>query len=309
MNLYKNIKVAILVGFACYINVFAQQDPQYTQYMYNTTTINPAYAGSREVLSFNGLYRSQWVGLEGAPKTAQFSLNSPLNQGKMGLGLSFYNEEIGPSIENNFTLDYSYTLKFGRDETKLSFGIKGGFQLLDVDYNKLLIDNPNDQVFQNNIDNRFQPIVGIGAMLHTYDWYVSLSTPNLLSTEHYDNSSISTASERMHLFLTAGYVFDLNDVWEFKPAFLMRAVTGSPIGVDISTNFRYRSKFTLGAAYRLDAAVSALAGFQISDQLMIGYAYDFDTTDLGRYNDGSHEVFLRWELFSRNKNKYSARFF
>jgi type IX secretion system PorP/SprF family membrane protein len=313
MKFIKNkvsIHVLLVALFALTINhVHSQQDPQFTQYMYNTATINPAYAGSRDVLSISGLHRSQWVGLDGAPKTSQLSAHTPLGSGNMGLGVSFYNEEIGPAKENNFVIDYSYTLRFNNDDLKFSFGLKGGFQLLDVDYTKLLIYDPNEAIFQNNIDNRFQPIVGIGGMLHTNKWYIGLSSPNLLNTEHYDNSSISTASERVHIFLTGGYVFNLSDMWEFKPAFLMRGVSGSPLGVDMSANFRYNEKFTLGAAYRLDAALSALAAFQVSNQLMIGYAYDFDTTDLGQYNNGSHEIFMRWELFTKVRKKVSPRFF
>ncbi|MDO5986438.1 type IX secretion system membrane protein PorP/SprF [Flavivirga amylovorans] len=310
MIIYKNKNIKWLVFMVLLsLPVLAQQNPQFTQYMYNTATINPAYAGSRGLLSMTGIYRSQWVGLEGAPKVAQFSLNTPIGVNGVGLGFSVYNEEIGPSIENNIAIDYSYTIPFSDRDTKFSFGLKTGFQLLDVDYNKLLIYNPTEPIFQTNIEDRFQPIIGVGAMLHTDTWYVGLSVPNVLNTEHYDNSTISTASERMHVFVTGGYVFDLNDMWKFKPAFLTSIVSGSPLGVDVSANFWYNQKLTLGAAYRVDAAISALAGFQVTDQLMVGYAYDTDTTDLGRYNNGSHEIFLRWELFTRTRNKISPRFF
>ncbi|WP_430969184.1 PorP/SprF family type IX secretion system membrane protein [Spongiimicrobium sp. 2-473A-2-J] len=290
------------------IPAIAQQDAQYTQYMYNTITINPAYAGSRGFMSFNGIYRSQWVGLEGAPKTSSFSLNTPVN-GNVGVGLSFSNDEIGPSIENALALDYAYTLQVARNETKLSFGIKAGVQLLDVDFTKLLIYSPLEPQFQTNIDNRLTPLIGLGTMLHHDKWYVGISAPNLLRTEHYENSTLSTASEQLHVFLTGGYVFDLNLDTKFKPAFLVRYVNGAPLGLDISANFLFFNKLTLGAAYRLDAAVSGLAAFQLSDQIMLGYAYDADTTGLSNYNSGSHEVFLRFELFTRVRNRISPRFF
>lgn len=286
----------------------AQQDAQYTQYMYNTITINPAYSGSRGFMSFNGIYRSQWVGLEGAPKTASFSLNTPLNE-NVGLGVSFSNDEIGPSIENALTIDYAYSLQVARNETKLSFGIKAGIQLLDVDFTKLLIYSPQEPAFQTNIDNRLTPLIGLGTMLHNDTWYVGLSAPNLLRTEHYENSTLSTATEQLHVFLTGGYVFNLNLDTKFKPAFLVRYVNGAPLGVDVSANFMFFNKLTLGAAYRLDAAVSGLAAFQLSDQIMLGYAYDADTTGLSNYNSGSHEVFLRFELFTRVRNRISPRFF
>jgi type IX secretion system PorP/SprF family membrane protein len=277
--------------------------------MYNPASINPAYAGSRGMLSFSLIYRTQWVGLEGGPKTAQFSMNTPIGEKGVGLGFSFYNDQIGPVTENNLVVDYSYTIQVGQNNTLLSFGLKGGFQLLDIDFNKLTILDSNDTAFQRNINNRFQPIVGFGTFLHTDKWYLGLSTPNLLETDYDNDATVSTASERMHVFLTGGYVFELNPSWDFKPAFLARSVSGSSLGLDVSANFWYNKKVSFGAAYRLDAAVSALIGLQATDQLMIGYAFDKDTTDLERYNNGSHEIFLRWELFTRMRSKVSPRFF
>lgn len=172
-----------------------------------------------------------------------------------------------------------------------------------------LIFNPIDPVFQNNIDNRFQPIIGLGTFLYTDKWYIGLSTPNILSTDHFNNSSVSAASERAHIFLTGGYVFKLSKAWQFKPAFLARSVVGAPLGIDVSANFWFNERLTLGVAYRVSAAFSGIAGFQITDQLMIGYAYDEDTTDLGQFTNGSHEVFLRWELFKKKNKKVSPRFF
>ncbi len=307
MNNNKYIFTTFLL-ILLYLDAFGQQDPQFTQYMYNTASINPAYAGSRGMLSFNLNYRSQWVGLDGAPKTAQFSINTPVGEKGVGLGLSFYNDQIGPSTENNFAIDYSYTIQTGRD-TQLSFGLKGGFQTLDINFNRLTVLDPNDAALLRNIDNRFQPIIGIGTYLHSDKWYLGLSTPNILTTDHYNDVRVSRASERAHIFLMGGYVFDLTPEWEFKPAFLARGVAGAPLSLDLSANFWYNKKLTIGAAYRLDAAVSAMIGIQANDQFLIGYSFDLDTTDLGRYNNGSHEIFFRWELFTRLRNKVSPRFF
>ncbi len=309
MNYRKQITriiACLTLGFT--FSVAAQQDVQYTQYMYNTQTVNPAYVGSRGTLNINGIYRSQWVGLDGAPKTAQVGIHTPIGERGVGLGITFRNEEIGPAIENNLAIDYSYAIDVSY-EAKLSFGLKTGFQLLDVDFSQLNIENPNEVAFQNNIDNRFTPVIGAGVYLYSDRWYVGLSTPNFLDTNHYDNSQTSTASERAHYFLTAGYVFDLSDDIQFKPALLARAVSGAPLGLDISANFWFNQKLTVGAAYRLDAAFSGLVGFQASDSIMIGYAYDADTTDLGQYNNGSHEVFLRFEIFGNRRNLISPRFF
>ena len=289
----------------------AQQDSQYTQYMYNTQTVNPAYAGSRGVMSFTGLYRSQWVGLDGAPETFSFTASSPLGE-RVGLGLSFYNDEIGISVENTIAADFSYTIPLNDNETYFSFGIKGGVNLLDVDYSKLNPNDTSDPTFSpgNSINGQASPVVGAGLYIrHADRWYAGLSVPNFIESEHYDDSAISTAKEKMNFYLIGGYVFDVGSDVKFKPAVLLKAIDGSPLAVDGSLNFLFWDKLTLGAAYRWDAAVSGLFGLQVSPNIMLGYAYDYDTTDLGNYNYGSHEFFLRFELGGSSKGVVSPRFF
>ena len=306
---HKKILFLVLLAIGLPILCHGQQDSEYTQYMYNTTTINPAYAGNRGVLSFNSLYRSQWVGLNGAPKSLAFSVNSPVGERGVGLGLSIIHDEIGPSTESNVTVDFSYTISLSRN-TELSFGLKGGMNLLNVDFRKLDIRDPSEQVFSQNIENRFSPNVGLGAYLHFDDrWYVGLSSPNILSTDHYDDSISSTASEVAHFYLIAGYILEINRELKFKPAILTKAVKGAPLAFDASANFLFNDRFIIGLSYRLDASISALAGFQINDRLMLGYAYDYDTTELGNYNSGSHDFFLRFELGTRIRKSVNPRFF
>lgn len=302
---YKFIILAFLLGIAA----FAQQDSQYTQYMYNTANINPAYAGQRGMLSAFGLHRTQWVGLDGAPTTNAFALHSPINNSNVGLGVSFVNDRIGPADENSISADFSYTVK-ASETFKLSFGLKATANLLNVDYTKLNIYDPNDPRFQNNIDNVFSPNIGAGIYLHSESTYVGLSVPNFLETKHYeDNGSYAEAKERMHFYLIAGHVFDLNPTLKFKPSVLTKMVQGAPLQVDISANFLINDKFTLGAAYRWSASVSAMAGFQVSDEVFVGYAYDAETTKLANYNSGSHEIFLRFELFKNYDRIITPRFF
>ena len=309
LKLERIIVLFVLIGSTVSSLCYSQQDSQYTQYMYNTVTINPAYAGNRGQLSTNLLYRAQWVGLDGAPEVFNFSVNTPVGIKGVGLGLSFFNDRIGPSEENNVAMDFSYTINLS-EETRLSFGLKAGFNLLNVDFSKLNIFDPTDPSFQNNIDNQVSPVIGTGFYLHSRDkWYVGLSAPNLLETDHYDDSTVSTASERANVYLIGGYVFNLNDRLKFKPAFLGKAVSGAPLALDFSANFLFNEVFTIGAAYRLDAAVSALAGFQVSPNILLGYAYDYDTTELGNYNSGSHEIFLRFEFGTRARNRVNPRFF
>ncbi|ASV31310.1 PorP/SprF family type IX secretion system membrane protein [Maribacter cobaltidurans] len=295
----------------------AQQDAQYTQYMYNTMTVNPGYVGSRGQLSMAGLYRSQWVGLEGAPSTFTLNLHSPIRNSKLGYGVSIVNDEIGNGTVQETYLDamVSYTIEVSR-EAKLSFGLKAGGNILSLDFNKLR-NFDAEPVSTDNIENRFSPNFGLGMYYHTNNFYVGLSAPNLLQTEHFDNSQTDAnaleflSKERINFYLITGYVFDLNGNLKFKPALLTKVVGGAPLQVDLSANFMFNDKFTFGAAYRWDAAVSALVGFQISEQFMLGLAYDRETTELGgtQFNDGSFEVFLRFELVRSFQRLVSPRFF
>ena len=217
---YLTLLILILLGT---FSSKAQQDPQYTQYMYNTQVVNPAYAGNREALSFGLLYRTQWVNFgDGAPNTGTFTVNSPVGN-NMGLGLSVVNDRIGPSVETNFNIDYSYSINTS-ETGKVSFGLKAGLDILDVDFSKLNIYDPNDPYFQdNNIDNKLQPQIGAGIYYNTEKFYAGLSVPNFLTTQHFDKSSIAstsvetTAAERMHYFLIAGYVFDLSENLKCNP--------------------------------------------------------------------------------------------
>ena len=313
---YINIKVikqsVFIAVLAISQLVLAQQDSQYTQYMYNTQTVNPGYAGSRGVLSLTGLYRTQWVGINGAPETLNFSLSSPISE-RLGLGVSFYKDEIGISTENNVAVDFSYTLPVNDTGLYLSFGVKGGVDVLDVDFSRLNPNDVSDPSFQasNNVDSQVSPIIGAGLYLRNKDrWYLGLSVPNLLKTEYYDDNAVSSATELMHLYLIGGYVFDLNPDWKFKPAFMLKEVSGSPLSADVSANFMYSEQFTLGAAYRWDSGISGLLGFQVNKNVMIGYAYDYELTDISDYSHGSHELFLRFELGgANNKGVVNPRFF
>lgn len=304
-----NYKLVLLVALLWSILGSAQQDSQYTQYMYNTANMNPAYAGSRGVLSIFGLHRTQWVGLDGAPTTNSFALHSPIGISKVGLGLSFINERIGPSDENSISADFSYTIR-ASETFKLAFGLKATANLLNIDYTKLDIYDPNDPRFQRNIEDSFTPNIGAGAYLYSENTYVGLSIPNFLETKHYQgDGNYSVAKERMHFYLMGGHVFELSPTLKFKPSVLAKIVEGAPLQADLSANFLFSEKLTLGAAYRWDAAVSVMAGFQISEGLFVGYAYDAETTKLATYNSGSHEIFLRFELFKSYDGTASPRFF
>jgi type IX secretion system PorP/SprF family membrane protein len=310
----KKLNLFIAVMLCCYSSVkHGHQDAQYTQYMYNTININPAYAGSRGTISIFGLHRTQWVGLDGAPVTNSFSINTPISS-NMGLGVSVINDRIGPSTENNISVDLSYSIETS-PFYKLSFGLKGTANLLNIDFTKLNIYDPADPRFQDNIDNKFSPNIGAGVYLHSDKSYIGISVPNMLEKSHFnksakDESQSYIVKNRMHYYLMAGYVFDLDYNLKFKPSVLAKAVEGAPLQTDISANFLFNEKFTAGLAYRISASVSGLVGFQVSNSLFVGYSYDAETTKLANYNSGSHEVFLRFELLGRSKTRMmSPRFF
>lgn len=242
---------------------FAQQDAQYTQYMYNTVVINPAYAGSRGALSVFGMYRTQWVGLDGAPETSSFSINTPINNSKLGVGVSFINDKIGPTAENNISADLSYTIQTSAD-FKLSFGIKGTANLFNLDVNKLNPENQGDPQFQN-LNSKFSPNVGAGVYLHSDKAYVGLSVPHFIESNRYDDNDIAIYKSKIAYYLIGGYVFNLDkyQYYKFKPAVLAKMVEGAPLQVDISANFMFLDKFTLGVAYRWSASISAIAGIRM----------------------------------------------
>ena len=317
MIIKKSFLAPLLLVFIFLESVSAQQDAQYTQYMFNTMSVNPAYAGSRGQLSIAALYRSQWVGLDGAPKSQTLNLHSPIRNSQLGYGISIVNDDIGDGVvqETYFDAVLSYTIDVSL-EGKLSFGLKAGGNLLNLDFQGLR-NFDVEPVNVDNIENKFSPNVGIGIYYHTNSFYAGLSAPNLFQTDHFDNNQTDAnavqflSKERINFYLITGYVFDIGGNTKFKPALLTKVVGGAPLQMDFSGSFLFNDKFSIGAAYRWDAAVSAMFGFQISEQLMLGLAYDRETTDLGgtQFNDGSFEVFLRFELVKSFKQLVSPRFF
>lgn len=301
-------KIFTILTMLSVFGAIAQQDPQYTQYMYNTLSVNSAYAGSLGHLAITGIYRTQWVGLEGAPNTQSFTLDTPLGK-NVGLGLSVVSEEIGPSEEQYLDANFSYTIPSGQTH-KLSFGIKGGGRVINIDWTKGSYRDPDVQ-FRENITNKFLPVVGAGLYWHGERDYIGLAVPNFMTRERYNYDDIADdlVNERMHLYLIGGIVFDLSAHTKFKPAAMVKYVAGAPLIADFSANFMFNNCVTLGVSYRTADSVSALASLQITPQFLVGYAYDYTTTELQNYNSGTHEIMLRFELVSRKKGLKSPRFF
>lgn len=289
------------------LQIKAQQSPEYTQYMYNTMMVNPGYTGSVGTLEANLLFRSQWVGLNGAPNTGTLGIHSPLRNKNIGLGLNFINDKLGPSSEQTITGNVSYTVNFG-EETKFALGMKAGARILNIDWTKGRFYDNSDVMLNNNV-NKFMGVLGTGGYLYSDKWYVGLSVPNFLRADYYDDVQESVVSDKLHYYLMGGYVFDLSSEVKFKPSILLKAVEGAPLSTDFSANFLLNEKVTLGASYRWDDSVSALVGVQFLKDFFLGYSFDYTVTRLNKYNNGSHEIILRYQPSQRHTTIKSPRFF
>jgi len=287
----------------------AQQDPHYTQYMYNMSVINPAYAGSKESISGGLLYRKQWVEIEDAPATGTLFIHSPVGR-NVGLGLSVISDKIGPVEETNVYGDFSYTLNLG-GEHRLAFGLKGGITMHTIDFNTIFPTLPdlNDDVFGGVNPNSTFFNVGSGMFYYTDKYYVAFSVPNMLKSRYLDFDGRQYGTEVIHYFLTGGYVFDINPNLKFKPFAMIKSSLNAPTSLDVSTNFMIYDKLELGATYRLEDSFGAMVNFAITPNLRIGYAYDHIVSDLNVVTTASHEVMLLFDLNFSKKVSRSSRFF
>lgn len=306
----KKIHFITLLVLGVFTQIQAQQDPHYTQYMYNMNVINPAYAGSKDALSLGLLYRQQWVNMEGAPKTVSLSGSSPVGK-NVGVGLSVISDKIGPVEENNVYGDFSYTLNLG-GEHKLALGLKAGATFHKVglfsEIGNGFVTDAGDDAFAENTSNTFLN-VGTGLFYYTNKYYVALSVPNMLKSTHLDYNGRSFGTESLHYFITGGYVFDLNPNLKFKPSTMIKSAFGIPVSVDASANFLFNEKFEIGATYRLEDSFGAMVNYAITPSLRIGYAYDHVVSDLKVTTPSSHEVILLFDLNFSKKVSQSSRFF
>ncbi len=289
-------------------SVFAQQDPMYTQYMFNTLSVNPAYAGSRGVLNATGLYRHQWVGMDGAPTTQTLSVHSPLPL-SMGVGLTLVHDKIGPQKSTMLFADYSYRIKVS-DKGKLALGLKVGFNAMRGTLTDLTLGTKTpDDSYSENLKSPLKFNFGVGAYYYTDRWYVGLSTPKIVQNKLNEGNTDDVAKEKRHYFFIAGLVVDINDYIKFKPTILAKYTGGSPVGFDVSANFLFFDKLWLGLAHRWKESVSGIVRFQITDQLCAGYAYDFQVSQVRKYTGGSHEIMLSYDLIFNKKKVISPRYF
>lgn len=301
------MKKIIYIVFLVFIGVQAQQDPQYTQYMYNMNVVNPAYAGSTDGVAIGALYRSQWVGLEGAPTTGTLAIHSPVGK-NVGLGLSLINDEVGPVSETNAYVDFSYTIPVGTG-TKLAFGLKAGATFHDIGLANLELTDPGDPFFSENI-NEVTPNIGAGLYFYKPSkYYISASMPNILNSVHLDANGYKIGSETQHFFGAAGYVFDLSDNFKLKPHALAKVAFDAPVSFDVNLNLFMYDFVEVGAGYRLDDSFSGMVNFLVAPNLRIGYAYDAIQSQLDVVTNSSHEIFINFDINLPRKVSRSPRYF
>lgn len=308
-------KLITFIAFIVTTLLWSQQDAQYTQYMYNMSVINPAYTTDNlGIVNLGALHRTQWVGVDGAPKSSNLFTHTPLNE-KIEVGFSMINDNIGDVVkENNLYADIAYKLNL-EENGNLSFGIKTGVTFFDVNFNDFVLESGDvftDPDFAENINKSYFNF-GVGAYYNKDNYYVGLSVPNLLNAKHLDRDNGKyQGSEQMHVFLTGGYVFEISELVKFKPAFMSKIVKGSPVAFDITANVLYDNRFEFGLGYRIEDAFSAMFNVKATPELRIGYAYDHTVSNLGPFSSGSHEIFVLYDLDLFNINpgfNKSPRFF
>lgn len=306
MTMKLKFKLSVIFAIPFTFLSFGQQQVQYTQYMYNTMMVNPAYVGTSNRLETQLIHRSQWVKLNGAPTTQNFGIQGKVFK-NFGAGLNIINDAIGPTKTFQATAQIAANIKLGGN-IRLSAGLNAGIEALSIDWSKGKMKDQSDETMSSNINNRIKPVVGAGLYLYQDQWYVGASVPNFIQTDKYSTVENQLVNGRIHLNFIAGYVFDLGNV-KLKPATMVKMVSGAPINFDISLNALLYDRFTLGTGYRFQDAVSLHAAYTINKSFMIGYSYDIGISKIRKYHQGSHDIILKYVLLNKENAGRSVRFF
>lgn len=291
----------------------AQQDPQFTHYMYNTLSVNPGYAGSRGMLNVTGLHRQQWIGLDGAPMTQTLFIHSPLRNKNMGLGFSVVNDKIGPLNQTFIYGDYSYTVKLTQ-LLKLAFGVKAGVNMFQPKIADLHTISPNDPSFVNSTaENIIKPNIGAGIYLHHERWYIGASSPRMVENNfnlgNGGTNDTTTVKELRHYFFIAGLIFPIGNDIKIKPTTKVKMVKNAPIAIDATAEVILRDKFSVGAGMRLKDSFYGMFGYQFTDQFRAGLSYDYTTTRLQNVNNGTVELMISYDFIFNKEKLKSPRYF
>jgi type IX secretion system PorP/SprF family membrane protein len=290
----------------------AQYDPLYSQYQFNTLTINPAYAGSRDVLSTMFLSRNQWVGFEGAPITRSFTAHTPLHHDYTSLGLSATHDQTGPLTQTLLFADYAFRFRIS-PKARIALGLKAGINQLAVDFNSLdRTPGQHDPAYDEGNLNKTMPNFGFGIYISHPAYYLGISAPRLIENDFTSTESgnaVVAGSETRNYFVTTGVIFPIGENIKLKPSLMVRLAEASPINTDINLNLLFIDKLWLGGMYRPGSAWGAVTQYQISNQIKVGYAIEFTTNALQSFNNGTHEVMLMYEFRFKKQKVFSPRYF
>lgn len=309
---YSSIALVIL-ALVSTTALFSQQEAMYTHYSFNTLAVNPAYAGSRDALTFTALHRSQWVSFPGAPVTQTLTVHGPVYENKIGIGLSIVNDKAGPLRHTMLNVDAAYMMYLNQED-RLAFGIKGGVDFFKGEFADIVTGEEGDAVFGVDIGTKAKPNFGLGVYYYKPRFYAGLSTPALLKNTYSaeeTSDGIETYSQDQHLYFITGAVMDINFDWKFKPTAYVKLTKGAPIEADLTPTFILRDRVNLGVMYRTGDGFGLLAGLMLNEQLLLSYSFDWSLTNpTGKYNDGSHEIMLRYDFIYKHRRKIkSPRYF
>lgn len=315
----KKIILGILGGIYS-LSASAQLDAGYSMYFFNPVRINPAYAGSREVLSGSLVQRNQWAAMPGAPVSQSLSIHSAVPNSKVGLGLQINNDKIGPMQNTGINLTYAYHFKIN-ETTKLSFGLSGSANNVRVNYDEINVDNPNDPSFTGNATSKWVPDASAGIYLYKDRFYAGLSANHLLESSFGLTNSGDANQARFYrqIFLTSGVVIPISKNVDFRPSFLIKQVNAAPILGEINASFILFQKLFLGGGYRVAKRINidgtdnmfiGILQMQLTRNLTLGYSYDYYRNQTGTYNSGgTHEFMLGWDIYGSRTKMTSPRFF
>ena len=290
----KELKKTYLLLFLFPILSIGQQLPQFSQYMFNSSSINPAYVGSREAMVITFLNRNQWVGVNGAPITQTLAIDSSVPGSHLGLGLSVIKDKLGYENTTYVYADASYMLILN-DYYRFSFGLKAGISKYGLDSDLLMDQSAASDEYLDKIFNQWKPNFGVGFYLRSDELFIGLSSPRIIS---YTNETDVTyeAIERASYYLAGGYLLKFNPQLKFKPTIMLKYTNGSPLSLDLTANFLINETLWLGVAHRINDAMGGYVSIQASPALRFGYSYEFNTSNLRTYSSGSHEIFVSYQF-------------
>ncbi|MCP4521602.1 MAG: type IX secretion system membrane protein PorP/SprF [Cytophagales bacterium] len=290
------------------IVVQAQNQVMFTQYMHNEVVINPAYTGSHDVLSLTAVYREQWLGLDGSPSSQTISGHSPMRYDELAVGGSIIHDQIGATRTLTINNMYSYKLKLSK-KVKLHFGLQGGVSYLNTDYSSLNVRDANDQKFDGVNVRKWLPNFGAGLYLYSPTYYFGFSIPELYQNKISLSEEIKLNHQQRHYFFTGGYVFTLSENLKLTPSVFVKYVMGAPVEGDFTLNLIYQDNYWIGGTYRSGDSFDIMLMAQITEQIRVGYAYDYTLTSLRQVSNGTHEIIVNYR-FSFSKDRYlTPRYF